>query len=231
MTMSGNLPENDLRQMELPLTLSPLAGPVRTSPLPEADSALPASVPDSGGMSRDSFARYDPATSSWRTSQRCFLEDWQTFSATWPRSGMMRNGTAYRLPPLARVTDEIGSGLLPTPSAVTYGSNQGGGMGRVGPVRYSLESMARMKLLPTSKAASGGPEFVKLDRPSTGMSLETVVRLLPPPQATDYRSGTGSSHDGKSQTPQLRHISGGLLNPRFVEEMMGFPIDHSDCGR
>lgn len=33
--------------------------------------------------------------------------------------------------------------LLPTPSASSYGSNQGGAAGRVGPVRHSLESLAR----------------------------------------------------------------------------------------
>jgi hypothetical protein len=36
------------------------------------------------------------------------------FSETWPRSGTMRNGIAYRLPPLARLTDVIASGLWPT---------------------------------------------------------------------------------------------------------------------
>jgi len=43
--------------------------------------------------------------------------------------------------------------LLPTPSAVSYGSNQGGGMGRVGPVRHSLDAMARKGLI-SSAAAS-----------------------------------------------------------------------------
>ena len=46
------------------------------------------------------------------------------FSETWPRSGMTRNGIAYLLPPLVRLTDETGSGLLPTPRAI-YGDTQG----------------------------------------------------------------------------------------------------------
>ena len=80
------------------------------------------------------------------------------FSGTWPRSGLMRNGIAYQLPPLVPLTDEIGSGLWPTP------------------------------------------------------------------QAQDFKSGTGYSHNGKSQTPQLRHLLGGLLNPTWVEWLMGFPL-------
>lgn len=42
--------------------------------------------------------------------------------------------------------------LLPTPSAVSYGSNRGGAAGRVGPVRHSLESLARLEMLPTPSA-------------------------------------------------------------------------------
>jgi hypothetical protein len=47
------------------------------------------------------------------------------FSGTFPRSGMMRNGTVYQLPNLARTITEIGSGLLPTPAWVR-GREDGG---------------------------------------------------------------------------------------------------------
>ncbi len=39
--------------------------------------------------------------------------------------------------------ERIDSPLFPTPSSSSYGSNRGGSAGRVGPVRHSLESMAR----------------------------------------------------------------------------------------
>lgn len=68
-----------------------------------------------GRTTADLLANFDPATSSWRTSQRCLIEGWTEFSETWPRSGLMRNGTAYRLPTLAPLISEIASGLLPTP--------------------------------------------------------------------------------------------------------------------
>jgi len=39
------------------------------------------------------------------------------YSETWPRSGMMRNGIAYRLPTLALRINETESGSWPTPTA------------------------------------------------------------------------------------------------------------------
>jgi hypothetical protein len=49
---------------------------------------------------------------------------------------------------------------LPTPSACNYGTNQGGGMGRTGKVRPSLQTMARKNLWPDAQpnqATVGGP--------------------------------------------------------------------------
>jgi len=48
----------------------------------------------------ESFAYWNQESLSWKTWQRCLLEGWTTFSGRWPRSGLMRNGIVYRLPPL-----------------------------------------------------------------------------------------------------------------------------------
>jgi len=71
---------------------------------------------DFGANMLDLLASYDHSTSSWKTSQHCYIEDLAEFSGIWPRSGTMRNGIAYRLPQLAPLTGEIASGLLPTPT-------------------------------------------------------------------------------------------------------------------
>ncbi len=97
------------------LISSAAASPARTYPLPERARALRASAAAYGRSTPELLARYDPATSSWRTSQLCLDGALAEFSETWPRSGTMRNGTAYQLPPLVPLTDEIGSGLWPTP--------------------------------------------------------------------------------------------------------------------
>ena len=91
--------------------------PVRTYPTleKEKESQEPARV--FGENMRESFASYDLDTSSWRTSALSLFGGSTLFSETWPRSGMMRNGTCCRLQPLAPHTGENGSGLWPTPRA------------------------------------------------------------------------------------------------------------------
>jgi hypothetical protein len=123
------------------------------------------------------FARYDRATHSWKTPHCSLLEDSTSFSGTWPKWGSMRSGACYLRQTPALPTFANGSGsllptptakanmlapsmqkwpahrnLFPTPSASNYGSNQGGAAGRVGPVRYSLHSMARRGMWPTPQA-------------------------------------------------------------------------------
>jgi hypothetical protein len=108
--------QTDLPQMELELTQSAAGSPVKTSVWQEKERALPASAAAYGQSTPDLLANYDHDTSSWRTSQHCLVEGLTVYAETWPRSGMMRNGTAYQLPPLVRLTDETGYGLLATPT-------------------------------------------------------------------------------------------------------------------
>jgi hypothetical protein len=85
----------------------------------ENELALKARVAVSGPILLDLLASLDRATLSWRTSQLCLDGELDEFSETWPRSGMMLSGTAYRLAPLAPLTDETVSGVsLGTPTAV-----------------------------------------------------------------------------------------------------------------
>ncbi len=71
----------------------------------------------SGANMQGLLANYSRSSCSWKTSQHCLLEGLETFSETWPRSGMMRNGIAYQLPPLVRLMSGIASGLWGTPTA------------------------------------------------------------------------------------------------------------------
>jgi len=95
----------------------------------QADApAFPDHVPLYGGGYAEPFAWFDQSTLSWRTWQRCLVTGWTLFAETWPRSGMMRNGIAYRLPTLAPATSETEYGLSvtdPTPRA--QGSSNAGG--------------------------------------------------------------------------------------------------------
>src|SRR5215207_6672722 len=98
-------------------TLSQPASLARISATPGKVPDCPAPIRDSTGMWFEPFAWFDPASQSWRTWQRCLVAGWEPFLETWPRSGLMRSGIAYRRAPLAPLTDETGFGLLPTPEA------------------------------------------------------------------------------------------------------------------
>lgn len=82
--------------------------------LREKDQAYGQSAPEYLG-------KFDPVTRSLKTSQISFLETkgngLSEFCGTFPRSGMMRNGTVFQLPRLVRHTNEIECGLWPTPTA------------------------------------------------------------------------------------------------------------------
>lgn len=69
---------------------------VRTSVTRATEQGLPESAAAFGLSTRGSFARWDRVSLSWRTSQRCLIEEWVEFSETWPRAGSMRSGFALR---------------------------------------------------------------------------------------------------------------------------------------
>jgi hypothetical protein len=123
-------------QAELPLMLSAVASPAKTSALQAARQALRDRVAAYGRKSSDWLASYDRSTSSWRTSQTSLLDPKNDQAAglaefweTWPRSGWMSNGIAYRLPdlvPTSLATECGSSPRLPRPVAV-----DGKGAGRL----------------------------------------------------------------------------------------------------
>lgn len=217
MATSANSPLQDLLPMELPLTRSAEGSRARTSQTLASALALRVSEAVSGPNTRASLANYDPASFSWRTSQRCLVEGWTVFSETWPRSGMMRGGIAFQLQPLAPLTNGTGSGLWPTPAARDWISE------------------------------SCTPEFAKKrNERKAGKPLSWVVRhgdgktFWPTPSAGDDRDR------GNLSTPaiQRRMAKGkqlnlsmvvsdqsGALNPDWVEGLMGFPLGWTDLGR
>ena len=160
------------------------------------------------------LASYDHATSSWKTSQHFLGEGLTVYSETWPRSGMMRSGTAYQLQPLVRLTDETGYGLWRTPCA---GDAKRG-------VYASREKMdARL---------DGGGQ----------LSLSNQVKfqyLWPTPTSRDYRSSMKLETVDKRQAASSRGVNlsdhiqkvernNGALNPTWVEWLMGFPLGWTD---
>lgn len=195
--------------------------PAKTCQLPENKQEWAKErAADYGQRLPDLLASYAPATQSWRTSQRCLVETQgdglAEFSETWPRSGMTRNGTAYRLPNLARTITEIGSGLLPTPTAGDHKSTQmsdalvtSRAMTHKRGIRLA-EAMHRERLhiqyWPTPSAGD--------DRDRGNMSLPSIQR----------RAALGK----QLNLSMVVSETSGALNPAWVEWLMGYPTGHTD---
>lgn len=186
-------------------TSSAAGSPVKTSASLEMVQGSLAFDQDSGANTSESLTKHTRTGRSSKMSGPFVLEDWTKYSGSSLRSGMTRNGIAFPLRPLAHPTGETESGLLPTPSASSYGSNQGGAAGRTGPTRHSLQSMARHGLWPTPTNRDW--------KDGSAQSCKNV-----PVNALLGRA----VHQGSQET--------GSLNPAFVEWLMGFPIGHTDCG-
>lgn len=117
MTMCEPLPLADLLPMELQLTQSAQDFHAKTLAARENVRALLVNAAASGVTPPVLLANYDRDSCSWKTSQACLILGWETFSETWPRSGMMQNGIAYRLQPLVPSMAATAFGLWLTPTA------------------------------------------------------------------------------------------------------------------
>jgi hypothetical protein len=101
--------------------VSPSASPGRTEERTTSETCGPRpTVP---------FASWDPATSSWKTSQASLLTGTLAeYSETWPKAGTMRSGTLLRLRKSEHRTAANASSSWPTPDSntSTYSNHHGG---------------------------------------------------------------------------------------------------------
>ena len=194
--MESELSSHDvLENPRKELTLFAEDSPARTS-VPQAKvPGLTASAAAYGQSTPALLAKFDRASSSWKTSQLCLDGELTAFSETFPRSGMTLSGTLYRLPTLALRTSGRGSGLWPTP---TVNGN------------YNRKGASK----------------------TSGDGLATAVKLWPTPTARDWRSDSGKKSNaeqyGKRGMP-LPRVAGGMLNPKWVEWLMGYPLGWTVC--
>ncbi len=102
------------------------ASRVKTSPSPgnsEQKSTLSKELEAAFGKNTlELFAKWNPDSSSWKTSQGSLLEGLETFSETWPQCGLMLDGKCFQPQTLEPLT--LGSEYsswrgesIPTPSA------------------------------------------------------------------------------------------------------------------
>ena len=255
MTTYEKSQQSDLFPMELESMSSLEASPAKTSQLAERKQALRESAADYGRSAPDFLGSFDPDTPSLKTSQTCLLETGEIglseFSGTFPRSGMMRNGTVYQLPNLARTITEIASGLWPTPraqeskhAAPTEWEMNTDHQGTQGSLRVQVNKRPFYWRTPdiggggTPKAIFEGRTHRESGQPIQ-VRLADQVKLWPTPCAHEARLGyqrrdTGKKGTQKSLTTLVIDSQGGReqtvgsLNPTWVEWLMGFPLGHTD---
>lgn len=173
--------------------------PAKTSPTPDEDAGSMGPGLGSGGSFTVSSVTYDPRSCSWRTSQLSFGGGLVEFSGAWPRSGMMRNGTASPRPPVAPLTDVIDSSLWPTP----------------------VRSEARRGTPRTNRYAQGG---ASLTHDVAHGLLPTPTRTVAR-QSHRYMPGNRTL---KGALVEVQGEEPGPLNPVWLEWLMGFPPGWTD---
>ena len=142
-----------------------------------------------------------------------------SFSETWPRAGMTRNGTAYRLRPSAPLTAATGSGSWPTPTAAD--GELGGRLVGRDDQRGTRPSGAKVQ------AARCARPYV--DRDSCGRRRRAATRRRACSSPTGRRRTTEDARRDRRAVNHERPATGGQLNPTWVEWLMGFPLGWTDC--
>jgi len=181
------------------LTLYLAAFPARTLVQQEKAQESMELDPECGVIWRESLARYDPATSLWKTAQCSLLEDSTEFLETWPRWGSMQDGVSYRQQTLVRHTKETGSGLWPTPTTMDC-------------IHRNRESWEKAQNRPRQ-----GKNLIKLGD----------IGYWPTPTAHNAKE-TNAPSESQRNTPTLAAQAGGMLNPTWVEWLMGWPLGWTD---
>jgi hypothetical protein len=166
-----------------------------------------------GDTWRESFARWDRASSSWKTPQSSLLEDLDAFSETWPKWGMMRGGACSALTIAAPPTNEIAFGLWPTPCA--------------------SDTSDRRPPAKPHFTKNGTIKHVGKNGVQSQIRLSQAIKFRTP-NASDgakWSNQTREQREAKGQQVRLCHQlgAGGKMNPDWVEWLMGWPIGFTDC--
>lgn len=148
------------------------------------------------------LANYDRALSCWRTCQLSLPGMGVSLLEALPRWGMTQDGALYQRQVLEPAISANDGGVWPTPVETDHSNRK-----LWGKLYRTKSGMIRTK-------SHKGDHFVRLSQ---------TVKLWPTPNTVDARGG---DRTGKGQA-QLCHQAapkvGNMLNPDWVEALMGFP--------
>lgn len=222
--------------------LSRQAFPASPSPSPVLDEARTTTA-GSGPQSPGSFAWYDRASSSWRTSLPLFGMDLIPSSQIWPNSGSMRNGICFERPRRERLTVESDSSSsqwgtataherTQTPRDVDHGEQLANQAAMWGTPRVTTNNMAgnperkdghhsRIEDQAAMWATPNAHDGRRPEDPNStqGANLARDATLWPTPQAHDAIQGKTPE-----QVEEMRRRTGaGVSNLNEVASMWPTP--------
>ena len=221
------------------LTSSAAGSPVNRGPQPGSSEAQKMTE-ISGRSWLPLLKTYSLNGSLAKTCEVLLTSCWASSAAflTWKASDTKPSHLLFQLAPSMPRTDEIASGLWPTPVTPAGGGERTGNRAGTGSLNY----MARTgKLWPTptgqdNAQVRGEGKTVGTKR---GKTLGGAVRMWPTPAAHEARLGyqdrtRGKKGSQKSLTTEViddmggRQATTGQLNPTWVEWLMGFPTGYTD---
>lgn len=193
----------------------------RTSALQEKGQASKESEVDSGPRWPAWFAKWSPASSSWKTPQCSLLAGLDVFSGIWPKWGMMRDGVCLEQSMLVPHTEGSEYGLWPTPRAQ---------MKRPVRIRNGFPKGHNSNLeevVATLSAGFVGTVTIQKGDIAGGVN-DGCMEMFPTPTARDWRSRKASQATMEKNARPLSEMIGGSLNPTWVEWLMGWPLGWTD---
>jgi hypothetical protein len=205
------------------------ASRAKTSPTPGSAVESKEAAAGSGFTSLASFARFNRATSSWKTSQLSLFAGSMSSSPTWPRSGSMRNGVCWERTPLELRTSEIASSSWPTPDAtVSNGFNQSQSNGAA--VRPHLAALA--KTWSTPRVQCNVASVGAMEKYSSKPGLLQQVRAWPTPRASanENRTTQPAPSHGHGHGSTLAGEAGSWATPRSTDGSKGGPNARDSTG-
>ena len=163
-----------------------------------------------GGKCIELLANYDQELQSWRMLQMSFQWAGPMLLDRLPKSGMTVNGQLYALQTLEHHTEEQGGFVF---------------------AGIPKQSRTKEGLLPTPTKI-GSEHRTQYSQGGRPLMHMIIKGMLPTPTATEHKyrlkgnSQASKNLEALARTGQLTGETGKdfQLNPRFVEEMMGFII-------
>lgn len=211
------------------LTSFPVDFHVRTSQSLEKEKELMASAAECGSTWRESLAKWDRDSSSWKTPHCLLLGDSEPFSGTWPKWGMMQDGECWEQDTPELVINGIEFGYWATPAARDYKDTPGmsktreKGRSRVDQTaRQVYASMDGSGLFtpPTAKET-----WMDVTEHSTARNAEASMQNADA-LGQQWMTSMITKSEVESNTPKEER--GGLLNSEWSEWLMGWPIGWTD---